>query len=77
MYTTSTYKSKNKNTTMGKRTERMLNASLKHILKVNEDLKKKLKGKNHGELINITNEPCDIIRLNVGGSEMFATRDSL
>jgi hypothetical protein len=76
MYTTSTYKSKNKNTTMGKRTERMLNASLKHILKVNEDLKKKLKGKNHGELLNITNEPCDIIRLNVGGSEMFATRDT-
>ena len=69
-------KVENKNTTMGKRTERMLSASLKHILKVNEDLKKKLKGKNHGELQK-NNEPCDIIHLNVGGSEMFATRDTL
>ena len=55
----------------------VLNNSLKHVIKVNEDLKKKLKGKNHGEEFLNSNEPCDIIRLNVGGSEMFATRDTL
>ena len=55
----------------------VLNNSLKHVIKVNEDLKKKLKGKNHGEKFLNSNEPCDIIRLNVGGSEMFATRDTL
>ncbi len=71
---------------MGKGTEnRMLRASIETLLKQNENLKAQLgkggrrdhKGTGSGTSTSPGDEPCEILHLNVGGTEMFTSRQTL